>query len=71
MLPAATVKEAIIYQNDARVIQLSSPMEKTHINEILNVVVVGQQAAWSGRGDHCFWAFVSCGEVSSGAPPII
>ncbi len=58
---------------DARVIQLSSPMKKTHINEILDVavVVVGQRAAWQGWRDYCFWAFVSCGEVSSSAHPII
>lgn len=59
-------------QIDARVIQLSSPMKKTHMKEILYVaVIVGQQAAWSGWGDYCIWAFVSCGEVSSSAHPII
>lgn len=35
------------------------------------VVIVGQQAAWLGWGDYCFWAFVSCGKVSSSAHPII
>lgn len=60
-------------QIDARVIQLSSPMKKTHLKEILHVtvVIVGQQAAWSGWGDYCVWAFVSCGKVSSSAHPII
>lgn len=48
-------------------------MKKTHMKETLNVavVVVGQQAAWPGWGDYCFWAFVSCGAVSSSAHPII
>lgn len=59
-------------QIDARVIQLSLSMKKTHMKEILYVaVIVGQQAAWSGWGDYCVWAFVSCGEVSSSAHPII
>lgn len=76
VLPATAVKQFSgnnLSQNDARVIQLSSLVKKTHIKEILyvSVVVVGQQAAWPGWGDYCFWAFVSCGEVSSSAHPII
>lgn len=75
-LPATAEKQFSsnnLSQNDARVIQLSSPMKKTHMKEILYVavVIVGQQAAWPGWGDYCFWAFVSCGEVSSSAHSII
>lgn len=57
MLPATAVEQFSsnnLSQNDARVIQLSSAMVKTHMKQILYlavVVVVGQQAAWPGWGD--------------------
>lgn len=56
-------------QNDVKVIHLSKPMKKTHMKDA--AVIVGHQAAWPGWGDHCFWAFVSCGELSRGAPPLM
>lgn len=76
VLPVTAVEQFSgnnLSQNDARVIQLSSPMKKTHIKEILYVavVVMGQQAVWPGWVDYCFWAFVSCGKASSSAHPVI
>ena len=37
----------------------------------MSLLLRGQQAAWPGWGDYCLWAFVSCGEVSSSAHPMI
>ena len=56
-------------QNDARVIELSSPMRKTHMKA--NALCCFCYCGPTGWGDYCFWAFDSCGEVSSSTHPII
>lgn len=54
---------------DVKVIQLFLTHEEIHMKGA--IVIVGHQAVGSGWGDHCFWAFVSCGKFSNSTPPII